>query len=622
MLAGVLRELTREGVPDVLLIVPPFGGVDRPSLGVHILQALGRQAGLNVRVLYANLLLARDIGVERYTAICYAPTSDLLGERFFTHAAFGDEPRGAPRFGEPRTHRRVSPDGPTLTTEEFSVLRSRATDWCDTVAKAVVDCGVRIVGLTTTFEQTSASFALLDRIKRLDPSITTLIGGANCEGEMALGIHTLGASIDHIFSGESEGTFVPTVREIIEGGRPHAIIDGTPNTALDDIPTPSFDDYYITLESVLPDSALQRDGNIWLPYESSRGCWWGQKHHCTFCGINGTGMKFREKSPQRVIDELRVLRARHPSNKVLMVDNIMPHTFFTSLLPRLGEEVPDLFIFYEQKANLTLDKLELLRNAGVGIIQPGIEALATPLLRHMKKGVSAAQNIALLRYALAAGIDVNWNLLYGFPGDDAEWYVQTTAMLPALHHLAPPTDLYHLSIDRFSPYFNRPADYGLHNLRPGEIYHAVFPAHVDIDKLAYHFVADYPSGSTGASAPIQELAAAVAQWSAAWKQEDVPKLLVSELDDDEFAVFDSRGIEDNEIIAFIGRDQARAMLLGSAAPYADLAWAEARQYCLRIDGRLVPLAVAEPALIHAFERELAPGQRGGRMAGAREAAIA
>ena len=80
-----------------------------------------------------------------------------------------------------------------------------------------------------------------------------------------------------------------------------------------------------------------------------------------------------------------------------MVDNIMPHSYFSSVLPRVAAEVPGLHIFYEQKANLTLSKIELLKQAGVAVIQPGIEALSTPLLKLMKKGVRASQNLALLR---------------------------------------------------------------------------------------------------------------------------------------------------------------------------------------------------------------------------------
>ena len=37
-----------------------------------------------------------------------------------------------------------------------------------------------------------------------------------------------------------------------------------------------------------------------IPLETSRGCWWGMKHHCIFCGLNGKQMAFQDKSPDRV----------------------------------------------------------------------------------------------------------------------------------------------------------------------------------------------------------------------------------------------------------------------------------------------------------------------------------
>ena len=44
---------------DAVLMVPPVASLYRPSLGVHLLQAAAEQAGLRVRILYANLLFAR-----------------------------------------------------------------------------------------------------------------------------------------------------------------------------------------------------------------------------------------------------------------------------------------------------------------------------------------------------------------------------------------------------------------------------------------------------------------------------------------------------------------------------------------------------------------------------------
>ena len=83
------RHLDAMGTPAVLLVLPPFAGIDRPSLGLHTLQACAAARGHDVRVLYANILFAQILGEVKYESLCYAPTSDLLGERIFAVAAFG-----------------------------------------------------------------------------------------------------------------------------------------------------------------------------------------------------------------------------------------------------------------------------------------------------------------------------------------------------------------------------------------------------------------------------------------------------------------------------------------------------------------------------------------------------
>src|SRR5207302_982239 len=35
-----------------------------------------------------------------------------------------------------------------------------------------------------------------------------------------------------------------------------------------------------------------------LFFETSRGCWWGERAHCTFCGLNGLTMRYRTMSPR------------------------------------------------------------------------------------------------------------------------------------------------------------------------------------------------------------------------------------------------------------------------------------------------------------------------------------
>jgi hypothetical protein len=100
--------------------------------------------------------------------------------------------------------------------------------------------------------------------------------------------------------------------------------------------------------------------------------------HC-FCGINGATIEFREKSPDLVLSELKKLLVEHPSGKICMMDNIMPYSYFDTLLPKLKSAIPSAHIFYEQKANLSLSKIVALKNAGVEVIQPGIDSLSTSM---------------------------------------------------------------------------------------------------------------------------------------------------------------------------------------------------------------------------------------------------
>jgi ribosomal peptide maturation radical SAM protein 1 len=595
---------------DALIIVPPFAGLDRPSLGVHVLQACARARGVNVSVLYANLLLGAEVGEPTYQAVCYGPSGALLGERFFAAAAFG-----IPPFGHDDAYVSYFSDRAGAPDEEVEIdltelmrLQPHVVEWLDAVAALVVAQQYPVVGCTTTFEQTSASIALLSRIKQLRPETLTILGGANCDGPMAQGLCGLSGAIDYVFSGESEDVFPAFMEEVLAGRRPtERVIRGVPCTALDALPTPEFSEYYTQLASALPDSELAKGELVLLPYESSRGCWWGAKHHCTFCGLNAQTMQHREKSADRVISELRLLLDTHPTRKVCVVDNIMPRSYFKTLLPRLPTELPGIQVFYEQKSNLTLDQVEALRKAGVCDIQPGIEALSSALLVRMDKGVTARQNIALMRYARAAGLTLTWNLLYAFPGDRVEDYEETLSVVPMLRHLEPPGGLSHLSLDRFSPYFDMPEKYGISDLRPMPGYEAVIPPLIDPATIAYHFVGTYSSGAFERPDLIARLKTEVDHWMSLWRNVDspLPALAITPLSDDHYLLFDSRGLDGSEEIQFVDRQQASVALTGRRLAETDkhVEWAIDARAVVELDGRYVPLATAAPELLREFEAE-------------------
>jgi ribosomal peptide maturation radical SAM protein 1 len=604
---------------DVLIIVPPFAALEYPSLAAHLLQACGREAGFRVQVLYANIVLASVLGEEEYTRICNASLRAFAGERFFARCAFGLPPLG---LNSDKTFESVWIAGSDKTVELEDTLsfmtqgepvslamlkrfEEQAAGWVDQVAAAVSERAYKVVGCTTMFEQTAASVSLLNRIKRLRAETVTIIGGANCEGEMAQGIASLGARIDYIFSGESEVTFPKFVRDVLAGSRPqNRLIYGEPCRTMDAVPTPLFNEFYEQRAWFLPDSGMTAEETQIL-YETSRGCWWGQKHHCTFCGLNGEGMAFRQKSPDRVIKELHTLLVAHPTRNIQMTDNIMPHSYFKTLVPRLGSELPGLHIFYEQKANLSLQNVLALRRAGGTSIQPGIEALSSRLLRRMKKGVQARQNLQLLRYARAAGLQLYWNLLWGIPGDELTAYEETLALLPLLHHLQPPSSVGHLSIDRFSPYFFQAAEFGVNNVRPLPAYYDFLPKEADVQRVAYHFVGDYHCGAHDNIDVIGQLGLEVRRWQFLWWPErgKPPELRVCRYRG-RYTLVDTRGLKGTQKVHVLSRNEAALLLTARPSTGSEQeAWALQQKLAVIADDWFVPLAVADPEMLLAFEAE-------------------
>lgn len=65
--------------------------------------------------------------------------------------------------------------------------------------------------------------------------------------------------------------------------------------SMDAVPVPSYFEFF---ERLAGTKHLQHVIEPQIPVETSRGCWWGEKHHCTFCGLNGLSMTSRNRSPE------------------------------------------------------------------------------------------------------------------------------------------------------------------------------------------------------------------------------------------------------------------------------------------------------------------------------------
>jgi ribosomal peptide maturation radical SAM protein 1 len=205
-------------------------------------------------------------------------------------------------------------------------------------------------------------------------------------------------------------------------------------------------------------------------------------------------MMFRSKPASRVAEEILDMAARYRVLDFVAVDDIIDLRHIRDLFPLLRASGADLTLFYETKANLTKDQLRAFSAAGVSAIQPGIESLSTPILRLMRKGVTGLQNLRLLKWCAEIGIMPAWNLLYGFPGEPPEEYERMRDLVPSLVHLEPPMFM-PVELERFSPYFDRPNEFGIEILGPLPHYRFLYSiAPEKLSNLAYDFEYRYSDG--------------------------------------------------------------------------------------------------------------------------------
>ncbi len=526
----------RSAWPTVIVAMP-FMECDRPSIQLGLLKAIVAAHGFPVRTLHANLDLAARLGADYYHLLC-EHRGRMVGDWLFSLQAFGDAaPDGDDRLVEDFADE-LSYLGGSRQERRDRLLRVRHEDvpaYLDAIMADSAWDGARVVGFSSVFQQNAASFALARRLKQRRPDVVTVFGGANFEGEMGLELVRSVDCVDVAVVGEGDTAFPQLLAALAAGADP----DGIPGVArrvgdrvvatppapplhrLDDLPAPDYDEYFERAERLgLLRSVGHRD--TWIPFESARGCWWGAKHHCTFCGLNGSTMQFRSKSPQSVFTELAEQARRYRSFRFEAVDNILDMRYVNELFPALTANSTDYEIFYEVKANLTRAQVRMMAQAGVIQIQPGLESLSSPVLRLMRKGVRAAQNVNLLRWAQYYNIHATWNIIWGFPGESEQDYKEQAEVVPHLVHLRPPVGTGRIWMERFSPLYTQSAEFGVRSRAPERSYRYIYPDGVDLDRMAYFF--EYELADTLPDSAYAGLSQAVEAWSAAWEAGKPPVL--------------------------------------------------------------------------------------------------
>ncbi|MBK7174474.1 MAG: RiPP maturation radical SAM C-methyltransferase [Bacteroidales bacterium] len=464
---------------DVCFVLMPLVSLERPSIGLGLLNATVKSAGISSRVIYGNLLFGELTGNSEYAFADYYPAQYMLGEWLFSQSLFPDFEGNSIENYYKLNFREI--ENPNQAFREkrknlLAELRNKANLFIEEMAQAIIELNPRIVGCSTVFQQTNASLALLRRIKQLNPDMVTLIGGSNCEGIFGKTIMQNFDFVDYAVSGEADDLIVDLVKIITEKGPgikqselpygtlgsefrdkssryftlPENEIPRATVLDLNHLPVPDYSDFNLTVGNI----SIGKELITGYLAETARGCWWGNHHQCTFCGLNGFGLKFRSKSPQNALLHFASIASENQTTRIEVVDNIIDMSYFKNLMPQLAALGKPYSLFYETKANLKPSHFKQMNDAGISWTQPGLESLSNPVLNLMNKGTDAITNITHLKFARKNGIRVSWNFLFGFPGEKPEWYEEIEPLIPLLSHLQPPNKFNPIRFNRYSYYFD------------------------------------------------------------------------------------------------------------------------------------------------------------------------
>jgi hypothetical protein len=306
--------------------------------------------------------------------------------------------------------------------------------------------GVGAVGVSLCFPgQLQPAFAFGHKLRRELPGVHLTMGGpAITQLLIRLRGADLAAALGPFDSAvvyEGEASLLALVRALEERGAddPRAPV-GIPNVIHRDrllgakfvpgegsqdmrrLPAPDFDgmplDRYFS-------------PRLTLPYDPTRGCYWGK---CTFChyGLAEIGTaSYRERAVETVVAHLRALSARHGTRYFyLSQDSVAPKTI-VKLAEALAASGLDLRWATDLKPEryLTPERAATLRRGGAVACALGVESASQRVLGLIDKGAPVAVVGDVIDRLAGAGIAAEAMCFTGFPTESYDEALETLRFL-------------------------------------------------------------------------------------------------------------------------------------------------------------------------------------------------
>lgn len=445
------------------LVSMPWSIFNRPSIQLAALKSWLDTRGngsIATSVFHPYLAAAAAIGTETYH---YLAKNSWAGEALYSPMLFPEQKNQAEKL-----FYRSCRGEKGLKDLDFDqcvqLLDNGLEQWLDGLDLAAFD----LIGFSVCFNQLISSLTAAERIKKRCPGLPVVIGGSGCVGEIGMSLLRNFPQIDYVINGEGEDALtrlchtlhsagdIPTLPPQVFSLETAANTGSSCRTGITDLntlPLPDYGPYFREMEQIFPAQPFVPV----LPIEFSRGCWWNK---CTFCNLNLQWHGYRWKQADSMFNEVRRQRERHQCLDFCFTDNALPPKEADRFFNTLAAEKCDYNFFAEVRVITDPDTPRRYRRGGLTTIQVGIESLSTSLLKKMRKGTTAIENIAAMRQSAEAGIQLDGNLIVEFPGStmaEAEETLNTLDFVLPYH----PLDAASFFLGHGSPVAKDPGSYGI-----------------------------------------------------------------------------------------------------------------------------------------------------------------
>ncbi|MBU1853426.1 MAG: radical SAM protein [Candidatus Omnitrophica bacterium] len=351
-----------------------------------------------------------------------------------------------------------------LDPEVFKLFVTKYEKEIQSCVDHILSFSSSIIGFSVIHSKQLVTLEIIRRIKKIDPSITIIVGGPACFYDEDRYILEAPKIIDIFVLGEGEKTLYECLVNIkqnkpldeIKGVRTlesnyKGYISRDPIEDLDTIPFPEYPG--LKIEDYQPDP---------VPLFCSRGCF----GKCSFCEIKNIWKSYRTRSAESIFEEIKFYVEKKEIFHFSLFDSIVNGD------PKNLERLCDFVIKSMYKIrwegnvlalpSMNRDIYSKMQKAGCELVYFGVETGSEYVCKKMKKPFTIFEAERNIRLAHEAGIEVSVNFITGFPGEDEEHFQQTIDFTKRNSQYIDRVDfITECQVARGTHLFLHPADYGI-----------------------------------------------------------------------------------------------------------------------------------------------------------------